>query len=61
MCVGSRRDWSPQVQVIAAENGHDAVPIDDPVYETTAITDGTTVQQLLSRALEMGSTPKQKL
>ena len=26
------RDWSPQVQAIAAANGHDALPLSDPVY-----------------------------
>lgn len=30
------RDWSPQVQAIAAANGHDALPLTDPVYAPVA-------------------------
>ena len=54
------RDWSPQVQAIAARNGHDAIPIDGPLYKRTDKAGGPSTQLLL-RALEKGGKPQQKL
>ena len=55
------RDWSAQVQDIAAKNRHDAVPIENPIFKTVTDTDSSTKEELFLNAVQNTSMPKQKL